>query len=184
MSFENLVKHKFKKKKDKILTPKSEKLMDLIIALWITIAYLIASIIFHNNIDITNRLFFDEINNFFPGIYKNATGSKYPEAMYFVWVYVYFTTPVLFLSFVLFTNKFNKPILPTSTFIMLFLSLLLSVYGLLGYIELGGEDANGRLGNLYYKYLLFSTVASCGFGVLISISIFFLFNHFKGIKPR
>lgn len=165
----------------KILTPESDKRFNIILIAWILIAYAIGNWVNAYNISFSDCGVCESVSQYLPAIEKSSVGSKYSEAMRFVWLYALVTSPLLLATFFVFVREFNRPILPIWGVTLFAVIGFFCLYACVVGIGFGFEEGErgGRYSRLYHNYLFFSTLIACANSGFVAITVFHLTHHFK-----
>lgn len=178
--FDREVRKKYKYA-PKVLTPESDRRFNIILITWILIAYAIGNGINSYNISFSDCVACESISQYLPAIEKSSVGSKYSEAMHFVWLYALVTSPILLAVFFIFVRKFNRPIMPIWGVAFITVIGLFCLYASVVGIGFGFEEGErgGRYSRLYHHYLFVSTLIASASSGFVAITIFHLTHHFK-----
>jgi len=171
-------------RQSRLLTPRSEKRFNIILAVWFGLAYVLAQFITVSGLSFSDCCACEWIVRGAPAVKKGSVGSLYPEAMQYVWTYILLTLPILFVVFFVFVTDFNHRVLATWAVWFLLGMALMIAYPLFIGMTFGGPDATARLSVLYHKYLLFSTFVAFAAGAVFVSILFHLTHHVIGLRKQ
>ena len=130
MSKEDLTK-KYKTR-EKLLTPQSAKRFDGILLGWLLTGYILGILINDSGISFSDCTICVSMSSYLPSVHKMAVGSRYSEAMHFIWLYYILSLPLVLILFFIFVREFNRRILSNWGAVLI---LVLGLSG--GYVSVG-----------------------------------------------
>ncbi len=171
--------------RQKLLKPKSNKRFNAIAGGWLLSGYLLALYVVDNGVLFSDCVVCTEIAAYMPQIHRMAIGSRYSEAMHYVWLYFLVTAPlVLMMLFVLVTEFYDRVFKQRRVVIILLCGGVLGGYVCLSGMEFGGVGARGGFSRYYHSNLMYAVFISGAFNGSFIFSTFFLMNHFIGVFKR
>jgi hypothetical protein len=165
---------------EKILAPEAARRFDGIVLGWFLLSYGLGSLVVANDISFSECDRCNSIVLYLPSIHRLAVGSRYSEAMHFVWLYALLTAPFLLALLFSLANEFHHRTLPIWGVVFFASMGLFGSYTCFVGMDFGGEDALGKFGQLYHNYLLYSSFVACASAGTVAVSVFYLTHHFVG----
>lgn len=178
--FTKELKNKYKVR-EKLLAPKSDRTFNAIFLTWFFIGYTLGILINIYNISFSDCGICVSIATYIPSIDKMAVGSRYPEAMHYVWLYSIFSSPLLLILLFVYVREFNRRVMPDYGVMLFLVCGLFGVYICIIGMSFGGKGARGGFNTLYYEYLIYATFIACAASGAVVASIFHLTHHFMGV---
>ena len=166
------------KTRERILTPQSAKRFDVILLGWLLTGYILGILVNAYDISFSDCTICTSISAYAPSIHKMAVGSRYPEAMHFIWLYYILTLPIVLTLFFIFVREFNRRVISGLGVIFLIGGGLFGAYVCIKGIGFGSEG--GGFDRLYHRYLIYAAFIACASSGAVVIAIFHLVHHIIG----
>lgn len=152
------------------------------LAVWYAGGYFLARYIIDEGMLFSDCAICSAVAAHIPQVHLGGKGSRYPEAMHYVWLYFLTTAPlVLILMFALVTEFHERVIRHKPTLFVLAGGLMLGFYTCVFGIEFGGADAIGGFAKQYYRNLIYTVAVAGAFPIMLVASIFHLTHHCIGL---
>ncbi len=162
---------------EKILTPESERRFNAIFVTWVVLGYGLGIVVDESDVRFADCGLCEAIGTQIPSIHRMAIGSRYAEAMHYVWLYSLITAPVLLVALFVFVRDFNRIKQPLVGMLVLAVLGLLGAYVYIVGMDFGGMGEGGRFSQLYYRYLLCSSLFACACSGTAATAVFHLVHH-------
>ena len=169
--------------RQKLLKPKSDKRFNVIAGGWLLSGYLLALYIVDNGVLFSDCVVCTEIAAYMPQIHRMAIGSRYSEAMHYVWLYFLVTAPLILVVLFVLVTEFHDRIIRKKSGVFVFITL--SLFG--GYVCIFGMDFGidgGGFSKYYSKNLVYSVFIAGSAPASVIFSIFHLTHHFIGVLRK
>ena len=172
------------KTRERILTPQSAKRFDVILLGWLLTGYILGILINDSGISFSDCTICVSMSSYLPSVHKMAVGSRYSEAMHFIWLYYILSLPLVLILFFIFVREFNRRILSNWGAVLILVLGLSGGYVCVIGVSFGGEGGSGGYSRLYYENLLYSSLVAFSFSAMIAGSIFYLTHHVIGLFKK
>ena len=151
------------------------------LAVWYAGGYFLALYIIDEGILFSDCAICSTVAAHIPQVHLGGKGSRYSEAMHYVWLYFLTTAPlVLILMFSLVTEFHERVIRHKPAVFVLAGGLMFGFYTCVFGMEFGGVDAIGGFAKQYYRNLVYSVAIAGAFPATLVGAIFYLTHHLMG----
>ena len=171
--------------RQKLLKPKSNKRFNVIAGGWLLSGYLLALYVVDNGVLFSDCVICTEIAAYMPQIHRMAIGSRYSEAMHYVWLYFLITAPIVLMVLFNFVTEFHERVINKKrTIFALFVIGFIGIYVCVIGLDHRVAGPRGGFERYYYSSLLYAVFIAGSAPYSIIFSIFHLTHHFIGVFKR